>query len=554
MVDRSREETASLSTAEQEAFFVSKYYLRRYKPAHDDLLSGIVDGSRDGGLDSVYLFANGHCVRDETDLAALGAYVQLDLIFIQVKNASGFGEAAIDKLIINVPELLNFNRDEKLLSTRFNPKVLEVTRRFLRAYRSLEMPHLSIYFVFASLRATNLHENVKQRGEKLRDVLKDCFKASQPKVKFLDASAVADMARERPLTIRKLALSENPISTDTTGGYIGVVNLREYQAFITDRDGQLDAGLFEANVRDYERATDVNRAIQKTLEHDESGIDFWWLNNGVTIVADKVQCAGKFLELESPQIVNGLQTSHEIYQCAQEGGLKSEMRSVLVKVIQADRDEVKDRIIRATNSQTTLAISSLRATDKVQRQIEEYLRSRDLFYERRKNHYYNQTISLDQLVSIDEMGQAVLSITAQFPHIARGQITRVFEHEIYNLAFSKDHPIAMYLNAIRILRRCMQFLRETQNREWENFVYHLAMASSIALTRKNVPNASDIALLEAVPDNELLGELLKIVQDSFANISRRRGEVLFERVAKLEDATEELKNRLRKHLSSTRRT
>lgn len=53
MVERSRLETLGLLPAEQEAYFVSKHYLRQYRPSHDDLLASIVDGSNDGGIDGI---------------------------------------------------------------------------------------------------------------------------------------------------------------------------------------------------------------------------------------------------------------------------------------------------------------------------------------------------------------------------------------------------------------------------------------------------------------------------------------------------------------------
>src|SRR5699024_352074 len=130
-----------------------------------------------------------------------------------------------------------------------------------------------------------------------------CFGHAKRSIEFLDAAAIADMARQPASTVRKFPLSENPISTNTEGGYIGVVRLHDYFRFITDSTGKLDASLFEANVRDYEGVTEVNKSIQKSLAENDSTIDFWWLNNGVTIVADRVQPANKVLELESPQIV-----------------------------------------------------------------------------------------------------------------------------------------------------------------------------------------------------------------------------------------------------------
>ena len=554
MVDRSRFETSLLSAAEQEAYFVAKHYLREYRPSHDDLLAGIVDGANDGGMDAIYIFVNGYCLRDDTDLTALGRNVRLDLIFIQAKNTRGFSESAIDKLIIHLPELLDFTRDEKSLAKRFNGRVIEITRRFLSAYRSLDMPSLYAYAAFASLKAVEVHDNTRAKGELLCAALKGSFGSCTSETHFLDATSVADMARDRPPTTRDLALAENPISTDTAGGYIGVVKLDEYQRFITGVSGKLDASLFEANVRDYEGETGVNRSIQATLEQEDRNVDFWWLNNGVTIVADKVQPASKLLKLESPQVVNGLQTSHEIFKRGRAAGF-TENRSVLVKVIQAAEDAVKDRIIQATNSQTTLGSSALRATDKVQRQIEEHLRAQGLYYERRKNFYHNQSIPLTKLVSIDQMGQAVMSCLVQVPHVARGEVSKIFEDDVYHLVFNEDHPIQMYSVAITLVRRAETFLRSQGDTrgQVEDMVFHLAMFAAVALTRKMQPKAQDLAEFLETPSDKTLRQLLPIVREEFGYVAERRGEVLFEKVAKDPLTSKRLQERAQRYLLSSSR-
>jgi AIPR protein len=143
-------------------------------------------------------------------------------------------------------------------------------------------------------------------------------------------------------------------------------------------------------------------------------VDFWWLNNGVTIVASDIEHGGgKMLKLTDPQIVNGLQTSMEVYKKGSDGGYDRDTRSVLVKIIQAPDDAVREEIIRATNSQTSLRPSALRATDKVQRQIESYLLERGFYYERRRNYYSNRSKPSDRIVSIESMGEAVLSVNTR---------------------------------------------------------------------------------------------------------------------------------------------
>lgn len=554
MVERSRRETEGYNPAEQEAYFVSSHYLNKYRPSHDDVLSGIVDGTRDGGVDAIHIFANGYYLRDGVNVAALGRNPQLDLVIIQVKNTRGFGEGAVEKLIVHLPQLLDFTRDETALAKQFNPRLIEVTRRFLDTYRAMDMPRLRILVAFAALKADQIHPNVEVKSLQLKQTLQACFGNSEPIVQLLDAASIANLARDKPPVKAELTLAENPISTDMSGGYVGLVKLYDYQKFITDETGKLDASLFDANVRDYDSESGVNRSIEETLSKQDSEVDFWWLNNGVTIVADRVQPAGKLLHLDSPQIVNGLQTSHEIYK---QGSSReySDDRGVLVKVIQADDDLVKDRIIRATNSQTILGLSSLRATDRVQREIEEFLRIKGLYYERRKNYYYNRQIPLRELVSIDQMGQSVLATLVQAPHVSRGEVSRIFQDEIYDVVFGGSSPMGAYYSSIAIVRSCESFLRENRDTagQMEDFVFHLSMAATIAITRRREPSAKDLAAIVEEPSSGLLAELMKIVQQAFADTARETREVLFDKLAKDQRATRAVRDAMGRYLASSRR-
>ena len=87
-----------------------------------------------------------------------------------------------------------------------------------------------------------------------------------------------------------------------------------YYRFIADDKGEIKNEYFEGNVRDWEGDVTVNAAIKNTLENGVPGEDFWWLNNGVTILASiATNQGGHILSIENPQIVNGLQTSRCIY-------------------------------------------------------------------------------------------------------------------------------------------------------------------------------------------------------------------------------------------------
>ncbi len=123
-------------------------------------------------------------------------------------------------------------------------------------------------------------------------------------------------------------------------------------------------------------------------------------------------------------------------------------------------DESRDRIIKATNSQTPVQAASLRATDKIYRDIEEYLRPRGLFYDRRKNYYKNEGKSRNKIVSIPYMAQAVMAILLRRPDTARARPSSLLKtEENYSKVFDTSYPIALYYVCAEMMRKVEQYLR-----------------------------------------------------------------------------------------------
>ena len=252
--------------------------------------------------------------------------------------------------------------------------------------------------------------------------------------------------------------------------------------------GELRRNLFEANVRDYQGATQVNAEIQKALSERWTE-DFWWLNNGITIVAGKVTQTGKTLTIEDPQIVNGLQTSREIFHYFKTSNTVGDEREVLVRVISPQTSDSRDRVIKATNSQTAISPASLRATDKIQRDIEQYLRPFGLFYDRRKNSHKNEGKPLDKIVSIPAMAQALMAVVLQRPGTARARPSSLLKKdEDYETVFSEHFPIEVFRASIELSRLVDAHLRadttlspeDRVNLKFYVAMYLAALASGVA--------------------------------------------------------------------------
>jgi hypothetical protein len=243
------------------------------------------------------------------------------------------------------------------------------------------------------------------------------------KIAFIGAQDLLELAQKVTNNEFPLSLAENPISNTTDKVFLVLVKLSDYYKFITNENGELIKHILEANVRDYQGNITVNQDIQDSLSNP-SVEDFWWLNNGVTVIASNAMLiTGKEMMITDPEIVNGLQTSTEIYRYFTQNPdkLQEDKRALLLRIIVPTADESRDRIIFATNNQTAIQKSSLRATDIIHRQIEMYFRSKDLYYDRRKNYYKNTGIKAAKIISVPFLSQCLIAVLLQSPNDSRAR-------------------------------------------------------------------------------------------------------------------------------------
>jgi hypothetical protein len=320
------------------------------------------------------------------------------------------------------------------------------------------------------------------------DTLKTTLSSRYPLVDFtfLGAQELYDRSAKQKRLVKELPVVASPLSG--ANSYVSLCTIGNYIKFISDDDGSVLTRIFEANVRAYQGEVEVNREIAASLANPTTGVDFWWLNNGVTIVADQAQFMNNRLTIENPLIVNGLQTSHELHNFAAKLP-STDARTILVRVI-VEQDRVKrDEIIRATNRQTNVQHSSFRATEPIHREIEDYLKTLGYFYDRRKNLYKREGKPSDKIVSIDKLAQSVLASLKQAPHTARARPTTALKDQAtYDSIFSSNrdtHPLDIYGVATRLLDAVEAYFRSIQtpaNQIYRNNLrFHVTMVLAWAI-------------------------------------------------------------------------
>lgn len=491
------------STNEFFEFYTASQILKHHELSYDEIESGICGNTLDGGIDSAYLFINGDLIVDcENIKEKYKKNVQIEVVLIQSKYEKSFSETPllkISKLCENLFDL-EFKRED--FEGRYNDHVISFFELFKQVYINLitKKPTLKINVYYAS-KGIDIHDNVQIQADELKDAIINKLPNAETSINFIGAEQLLKLYQEKPNDVFKLKISENPISTSGQV-FIALANLVDYYHFISDADGILIKHIFESNVRDYQGKTNVNNEIQETLISNTDE-EFWWLNNGVTILASSATVpGGKELIIHDPEIVNGLQTSSEIHQFFNDypDRKASENRDILVRVIVPQTEETRDRIIRATNSQTPIPKSSLRATDQIHRQIEDYLKPKGLYYDRRKNFYKNEGKKPKEIISIAFMSQCLISTLMQKPNFARARPSTLLEDDSsYNKLFHPNNDLEVYYLVVKWGKNIEEEIKKqkdvdtTQIADIKFYVLYIAVC---IMTNSLYPNSNNISKLK----------------------------------------------------------
>lgn len=132
--------------------------------------------------------------------------------------------------------------------------------------------------------------------------------------------------------------------------------------------------IFDKNIREYLGNTGVNKNIIATLTNPTDRINFFYYNNGITLICNKMSTisTGNNLRnnrnarftVDKPQIVNGCQTVNSIYEVLKNvnpNRLEEEFKDtfVMLKVLQIDDSSFEEKklyedIVRFNNSQNSI--------------------------------------------------------------------------------------------------------------------------------------------------------------------------------------------------------
>lgn len=185
-----------------------------------------------------------------------------------------------------------------------------------------------------------------------------------------------------------------------------------------------------------------------------------------------------------------MQTSTEIYNFYSNNKvlIDKESRNNLVRVIVPSSEKARDDIIFATNNQTNIPKSSLRVTDTIHLQIEMYMKSRGLYYDRRKNYYKNQKKKAADIVGVSFLAQCLISVFLRKPDFARARpSTLLTDDETYKKLYESNTDLDVYYKTALLGEKIQANLSKTTDMtsaERNDVLYYLLYAVSAKFSIK----------------------------------------------------------------------
>lgn len=374
------------------------------------------------GLDCVAFIINDNLILSKADIADYAKSNTLDvkIVFIQTKIEEKYDTGNIFKTINAVKSFLG---DRTLLS--FSEEMQNAFEIYdeLCKYKNSRLfnttsPKCYIYYVTAARPCEEQLVKDICEAEK-KNILSTYRDIKNVEIQVLGSDYVTNAYKEVENRIEVCINFKNSLSLDKLDrveqSYIGYLSGKEFLKIIVDAQGNLRRRLFYENVRDYQGNTPVNFEIRNTIASCTLRDKFILFNNGITIVTKHFKALGSNeYEMTDFQIVNGCQTSNEIYLQKE----NAEDILIPVKIIHTTDSELIAMIVKASNRQTMVPDEAFIAMEEYHKTLQDTFESYSkemplkLYYERRSGEFdfLEKGPSRFQIISLHSLIRAITSV------------------------------------------------------------------------------------------------------------------------------------------------
>lgn len=420
-----------------------------------------VGGTKDMGIDGIAIKLNGLFIRnlDEAkDLVRKLPRLSIEFIFIQSKYKSNFDKGEFNNFTDGVREFLS-EKQKQPVSDEI--KELIIIKDYLISENAVfkweDNPTVRLYYVVMG----KWHESQHQLA--LADTLKEDILAlntyKSPLIHFVDLEGFKSILDSND-NIFEVVINSIDTMPLTSVDFVDnscllLCYANELKKILTTPDGLIRKSLFDDNVRDFQGNNNVNSEISKTIQSEPQ--KFALLNNGITIVCERFIPSNRQITIRNPQIVNGCQTSHVIFNNANGSDRLNDV-PIVIKLISTRDSEITNQIVRGTNRQNIVLDEAFESTKKFHKDLEDFINALSpeyerFYYERRSKQYdHNPSISHFQKLNLRLILQSFVGMYLNEPHISHRHESKLLE--MYSNLVFKD-----YQSKLPYFTACLAFYK-----------------------------------------------------------------------------------------------
>lgn len=450
----------NLDTSKSFEFLVNYLLVTKFHPDaindRGDLEQICVDDKSQFGLDGIAFIINDNLVLNKEDIEIYSKSKRLDvkILFIQAKVEE---KCDTGDLLKTIRAAKNFINDYEAITEK-NDSIRNAKEIYdtLFEYKNSKLfpsdsPQCYIYYVTAAKQwDKKLVNSICTDEEKEFYSTNSDIKTFSPLV--FGSDYLISSYNEIMNSVDVQIYYKNAIELDTIMGvskaYIGYLDGDEYLKIITDSNGDLRRRIFYENVRDYQgEKNSVNTEIRNTITDNQTQDKFILLNNGVTIITKSLNpLGGNNYELRDFQIVNGCQTSNEIFN---QKDYASNIQ-VPVKLIYTTNSDIITMIVRATNRQSPVPEEIFFALSLYHKELQDLFKTYskemplEIFYERRPGELSNENLSRYQKMTLHGLIRTITSVYFQESYIVYNNNPANILKNRKEKLFKDDHPQEIY--------------------------------------------------------------------------------------------------------------
>lgn len=476
---RTQELARSLSLPPDIAFLRLAHSIVTGQSVHAFEPPDLVDGGQDKQVDTITIIEG-----DE----------EAEIHIISAKNTGSFSSNAILQLRNGLDWI--FNKAKADVQTLANVKFRDRINDIRSELNGLGYSNVSISVAFVCNGLTpEISEEFKQEQKHILDNYDNgtfCAFTFQPwgaDELINRITALEKRTRKIDANVRIRYDANNPslIKYHAEGlkGLVCTTSAKEIAQIVL---ADLSGSVFDSNIRRFLGTRGaVNADILKTCTDTAVSAQFWFLNNGITVICDSFDAVtdpdNAHVKIKNMQIVNGCQTASALALAEKNGKLASDTR-VMLRIYEAADAQLVDKIVLTTNNQNKISSRDLRSNDKTQLDMEEAFGRYNFFYERKVNQY-GPEVPADRIVVNEMVAQAYLAIVLKKPSDARRRKYKVWG-EMYDRIFS-GQVVEPYLISLLLERAAKGWVVSSGNAEAtddlrrklaNNGVFHIARAAA----------------------------------------------------------------------------